>query len=240
MGKFIVTGAAGGVGRACVSLLRSQDAEVAALDVNDAELKKLYAEDKKIKVVHLDLASASSCREAVDRSVELLGGLDALLHFGAAWTGSDWRATDEAEWARILATNVTGSFLVARAAAEHLIKQGGGNIVLTASTSAKIGGAAGGPAYVSSKAGVIGLTRSLAKALGPHRIRVNAVNPGMLETAMTKTWPEELKRRVIDQTPLGRIGQPIDIAEVACFLASPKASFMTGEVVEVNGGTYFG
>jgi NAD(P)-dependent dehydrogenase (short-subunit alcohol dehydrogenase family) len=97
----------------------------------------------------------------------------------------------------------------------------------------------GGPHYVASKGGVIALTRSLAKHLGPHGITVNAINPGVVETPMTQSWPRPVMEAVIQRTPLGRLGTPQDIADVAIFLVSDAARYMTGEIVEVNGGQYF-
>ena len=129
--------------------------------------------------------------------------------------------------------------MLAKAVAERMTSASGGSIVLTASDSARVGGVAGGPAYASSKGGVIALTRSLARALGPKGIRVNAINPGVVESPMTETWPRSLMEQTVARTPLGRIAVPEDIARVACFLASDAAGFMTGEVLEVNGGFYF-
>jgi 3-oxoacyl-[acyl-carrier protein] reductase len=138
-----------------------------------------------------------------------------------------------------LSVNLKGTFFVAKAVATHMVAQKSGSIVLTASDSARVGGVAGGPAYVASKGGVIALTRSLAKALGPHGIRVNAINPGVVDTPMTSSWPVAVKQGAIDRTPLGRLARPADIADVACFLAGDQARFITGEIVEVNGGAYF-
>ena len=104
---------------------------------------------------------------------------------------------------------------------------------------AKVGGVAGGPAYVASKGAIIGITRSLAKSLGPNGVRVNAVSPGVVETPMTSSWSQTIKNRAKELTPLGRLAQPDDVAAVACFLASDDARFVTGEIVEVNGGFYF-
>jgi NAD(P)-dependent dehydrogenase (short-subunit alcohol dehydrogenase family) len=115
-----------------------------------------------------------------------------------------------------------------------------GSIVLTGSDSVNMGGVAGGAAYVASKGGVIALTRALARALAPHGVRVNAINPGVIDTPMTAGWRPEVKQEVTRQTPLGRLGTPDEVASVAMFLASDAARFVTGEVVEVNGGFYFG
>ena len=176
---------------------------------------------------------------AVETATLKFGQLSALLHFAAIWTGKTWDETEPGEWERVLRVNVTGTFFLTRFVVEKMIPHQKGAIVLTASDSAKVGGVAGGPAYVSSKGAVIGLTHSLAKALGPKGIRVNAVNPGVVQTAMTASWPAAVKAKAIELTPLGRLAEPDDIASVACFLASDRSKFVTGEVVEVNGGFYF-
>jgi NAD(P)-dependent dehydrogenase (short-subunit alcohol dehydrogenase family) len=128
---------------------------------------------------------------------------------------------------------------VARAAATHMEARRRGSIVLTASDAVNVGGVAGGPAYVSSKGGVIGLCRSLARNMAALGIRVNAVNPGIIETPLVAAVPAELRAETVRRTPLGRLGQPDDVADVAIFLASDAARFVTGEVIEVNGGFYF-
>ena len=237
--NIIVTGAASGIGRECARILRDGGARIAALDIQEEALAAAYGDDDRVAAIRLDLADPESCAEAVAEAVDFLETVDALIHFAGVWSGTTWEDSDPAEWARILSVNLTGTFLVAQAVARHMVAAGAGAIVLTASDSAKVGGVAGGPAYVASKGGVIALTRSLARALGPHGVRVNAVNPGVVDTPMTTSWSEEIKRATAARTPLGRIARPDDIADVACFLASDAARFITGEVVEVNGGFYF-
>ena len=193
----------------------------------------------KLHALSADIGDVEQCRAVIAASASALGHIDALLHFAAVWTGKTWDQTEPGEWERVLRVNVTGTFFLARFAAEHMIPRGTGAIVLTASDSAKVGGVAGGPAYVASKGAVIGLVHSLAKALGPKGIRVNGVNPGVVQTPMTSSWPAAVKEKAIELTPLGRLAQPDDIASVACFLASEQSKFVTGEVVEVNGGFYF-
>jgi len=236
----IVTGAASGVGLACVRRLLSQPVRISAMDIRRDPIAAAFAnESDRVIPIALDLADGASCRRAVDEAVDRMGPIDALLHFAAVWTGSSWEESGVSEWERVLRVNLTGTFLLAQAVAEQMVARGSGSIVLTASDSAKVGGVAGGPAYVASKGGVIGLTRSLARALGPCGVRVNAINPGVVETPMTSGWSAEVKQSAIDRTPLGRIAQPDDIADVACFLAFEQSRFITGEVVEVNGGFYF-
>jgi 3-oxoacyl-[acyl-carrier protein] reductase len=237
--KFIVTGAASGIGLACARQLLGEGHTVAVLDIAVEALKEQFGQSEKAITVHLDAGSVESCRKAIEQSFKLLGSIDGFLHFAAIWSGTTWDRSEKSEWDRILNVNLTGSFMLAKAVAERMPLASGGSIVLTASDSARVGGVAGGPAYASSKGGVIALTRSLARALGPNGIRVNAINPGVVESPMTETWPRSLMEQTVARTPLGRIAVPEDIAKVACFLASDAAAFMTGEVLEVNGGFYF-
>jgi len=235
--RIAVTGAASGIGRACARRLLEDGYQVAVLDI---ALEVLEAEfGGRAEVVALDAGAPESCRAAIGQATERLGGLDGLIHLAAVWSGTGWEHSDPDEWDRILRINLRGSFLLAQAAAEKLVAGGGGSIVLTASDSARVGGVAGGPAYASSKGGVIALTRSLARALGPKGIRVNALNPGVIESAMTQSWPPELMEQTVTRTPLGRLGQPEDVGDVACFLVSDRSRFISGEVVEINGGFYF-
>ena len=235
----MVTGAASGIGLACVRRLLERGWTVAAVDVQEAALARNFAGQERVSTVVADFGRAEECAAAVAKAAAQLGQIDALLHFAAAWTGNGWDKSDADEWDRILAVNLRGTFLIAQAVAHHMVARGRGTIVLTGSDSAKVGGVAGGPAYAASKGGVIALTHSLAKALGPKGIRVNAVNPGVIDTPMTRGWPDQLKDDYAARMPLGRLGQPDDVADVACFLASEDARFVTGEVIEVNGGAYF-
>jgi 3-oxoacyl-[acyl-carrier protein] reductase len=234
----IVTGAAGGIGLSCAKSLLSEGHLVAVLDISADRLDQQFNNEPYAIQVPLDAGSSESCRAAINEAHSRLGGLDALIHFAAIWSGTPWDKSDAAEWQRMLTVNLTGSFLLAQAAAAKMSAKGG-SIVLTASDSARVGGVAGGPAYASSKGGVIALTRSLARALGPNGIRVNAINPGVVESPMTENWPQSLLDQTVARTPLGRIAKPADIADVARFLASDAARFITGEIVEVNGGFYF-
>lgn len=236
----IVTGAASGIGLSCARTLLAGKTRIAAIDIQSEALERAFAgHGDQVSIIVADIGQAEACKSAVAKAITRLGHIDALLHFAAAWTGSTWDQSEAAEWDRILAVNLRGTFLVAQAVAHHMVQRQQGAIVLTASDSAKVGGVAGGPAYASSKGGVIALTHSLARALGPKGIRVNAINPGVIDTPMTQGWPARLKEEYAARMPLGRLGKPQDVADVACFLVSDKARFVTGEVVEVNGGAYF-
>jgi len=240
----LVTGAASGIGRACTNLLLADGWHVGAADIQPIPEALTAAGKDRVLALATDVASEEACHEAVAKTVAAFGGLDALLHFAAFHSTRTWREVSAEEFTRTQAVNVTGSFLISRAAAEHMAEHGGGAIVLTGSGSMNSGGVGGegrgGPAYIASKAAIVGLTRSLARSLGPHGIRVNAVFPGAAETAMTADYSEEAKRRVNERTILGRIGTAEEIAAVARFLISDDARYMTGETVNVNGGGSFG
>jgi 3-oxoacyl-[acyl-carrier protein] reductase len=236
----IVTGAASGIGRACVLRCVEHGTRVVAMDREMTALEAgLAGVRERVTLLAADVSDRAACEGAVAKAAATLGHLDALIHFAGIWAGTQWRASPETEWDDILAVNLKGSFFMARAAAAHMEARRRGSIVLTASDSVNVGGVGGGTAYVSSKGGVIGLCRSLARNMGALGIRVNAINPGVVETPMTAAWPAELKAETVRRTPLGRIAQPDDIADVALFLASDAARFVTGEVIEVNGGFYF-
>ena len=240
----IVTGAASGIGRACAEALLAAGDHVAAADVAPLPAALTGAAPAaRLLAIRTDVANPEDCRRAVEETVKRFGGLHALIHMAAIHSTETWRELDAAKFNRILQVNVTGSFLMAQAAAGHMASQGGGAIVLASSGSISLSGVGGhgrgGPSYVTSKAAIIGLVRALARSLGPDGVRVNAVSPGATETPMTAEYSGEAKRGVAQRTPLGRIGQPEEIAAVALFLISDAAGYMSGQVVNVNGGASF-
>lgn len=241
----IVTGAASGIGLACARRLLADGWRVTAADVAPIPGSlAATAPAGTFLAVRCDVADAQQCRDSVSRTVAAFGGVDALIHCAAVHCTKTWRELDGEAFDRVLSVNVTGSFHIARAAAEHMADHGGGAIVLTGSGSVNVSGVGGhgrgGPAYVTSKAAIIGLTRALARSLGPDGIRVNAISPGATETPMTADYSADALRRVGERTILGRIGQPEEIAAVAVFLVSADAAYLTGEIVNVSGGGSFG
>lgn len=240
----IVTGAASGIGHACVRGLLADGHRVTAVDVNAVPDTLGAAAKDRCQVVDGDVTSIDDCRKAVEATAKAFGAVDGLIHMAAIHSTRTWDMIDADHFNRILAVNVTGSFLMARAVGEYMSAHGGGAIVLASSgsiVSSGVGGhGRGGPAYVTSKAAIIGMTRALARSLGPHNIRVNAISPGATETPMTAEYSDAAKKNVAARALLGRIGQPDDIASVAIFLVSDGAGYMTGEIVNVNGGSSFG
>jgi 3-oxoacyl-[acyl-carrier protein] reductase len=236
--KVIVTGAASGIGFSCVKSLLAAGHYVCAADLQQVEAERLQADPSRFVEVRADIADEADCRKVAARAVEAFGTPSALIHMAAVHSTLTWRELTNEHFDHILTVNVTGSFLVARAVAEHMTE--GGAIVLTSSGSIAVGGVGGrgrgGPAYVASKAAIIGLTRALARSFAPLRIRVNAISPGSTETPMTADYDDEMRRNAIQRSLVGRMGRPEDIAGVALFLISDAAGYMTGEIVNVNGG----
>ena len=243
---IIVTGAASGIGQACAARLLEQGNRVVAVDLDRDALEARHGgETGALRLVAGDVARPETAARASDAAVSAFGGVDGLAHFAAAHSKLNWLEADADEFNRILAINVTGSFLMAKAAAEAMIARGTrGAMVLTASGGVLMGGTGeqgrGGPAYTTSKGGVLVLVRCLAKSWGRHGIRVNALSPGVVETAMTAGYTAEAKEDAAARAALGRISQPGDQAATAIWLLSDDAGFITGENVNVNGGAAFG
>jgi 3-oxoacyl-[acyl-carrier protein] reductase len=242
---ILVTGASSGIGRACVERLLAEGYSICAVDINkDTNGPPAARRDDNYLEVLADISDSESCRKAVAAAVQRFGHLYGLVHMAAVHSSKTWRELDEKEFSRILSVNVTGSFLISQAAAQAMEAQRRGAIVLTTSNAIMVGGVGGngrgGPAYVTSKAAIIGLMRALARSLGPAGIRVNAVAPGSTATAMTASYSAEALRGVANRTLAQRIGQPEEVAAAASFLVSDDASYIFGEIINVNGGGSFG
>jgi NAD(P)-dependent dehydrogenase (short-subunit alcohol dehydrogenase family) len=243
--RIVVTGAASGIGAACVRVALEKGWSVCAVDLNEPDSEGLSARDlERFTAVKADVTDAAACEAAVQTAVSAFGGLDGLIHMAAVHSTRTWRELDAAEFQRTLGVNVTGSFLMAQACARAMEASGGGAIALASSGSMNVSGVGGhgrgGPAYVASKAAIVGLARALARSFAPINVRVNAVSPGATRTAMTADYSEDALRKVGERTLLGRIGEAREIAAVACFLVSDEASYVIGDIVAVNGGGSFG
>jgi 3-oxoacyl-[acyl-carrier protein] reductase len=242
----IVTGAASGIGRACARRLVAEGNRVVAVDLErDRLAAELGEETDTLRFAAGDVARSATADAAAKTAVEAFGTLDCLAHFAAAHSKLNWESADEDEFNRILSINVTGSFLMAKAAARVMIDRGvKGAIVLTASGGVLMGGTGengrGGPAYTTSKGGVLVLVRTLAKSWGKYGIRVNAISPGVVETAMTSEYSEDAMQGAASRAALGRVSQPEEQAATAIWLLSDEAGFITGENTNINGGAAFG
>jgi NAD(P)-dependent dehydrogenase (short-subunit alcohol dehydrogenase family) len=242
----LVTGAASGIGNASARQLLAAGHEVVAVDLDaEAVRASLKTSREELEPVSADISCKEDCRAVADRAISRFGKIDAVLHWAAKHSTTYWSDLTAEEFNRILAVNTTGSFLIAQAAALHMLSRKCGAIVLASSTSVIAGttggpAGSGGPAYVASKAAIIGLVRSLARALGPSGIRVNGVSPGVTETPMIAAYSAENRAIQQGRVPLGRLAQPDEIASVGGFLISDDARYINGEVIIVDGGAVFG
>ncbi|HET6921906.1 MAG TPA: 3-oxoacyl-[acyl-carrier-protein] reductase [Anaeromyxobacteraceae bacterium] len=239
----LVTGASRGIGRAIAVTLAQGHANVAlSYAGNDAAAKEALdlseqAGSGRCKLYKFDVADPAACQEAVDGIVAEFGGLHLLVNnAGIALDQLVMRLKDE-DWRRQLEVNLTGAFNLVRAAARPMMKQKGGVMVNLTSVVGEMGNA-GQAAYAASKAGLIGLTKSVARELASRNIRVNAVAPGFIDTDMTAALPEAARQKLLEMIPLARLGTAQDVADCVAWLASEKAAYVTGEVVRVNGGMY--
>jgi 3-oxoacyl-[acyl-carrier protein] reductase len=242
-GKIVVvTGGSRGIGRACaVRFAQGRATVVITYAGNDAAaeetLKLIEQAGGKGFSLKFDVADTVKCAEAIDSVVKQHGRLDVLVNnAGVAVDGLSMRVKDE-DWDRQLDTNLKGAFALIRAATRTMMKQRQGAIVNLTSIVGESGNG-GQVAYSASKAGLIGLTKSLAKELASRNVRVNAVSPGFIDTDMTSSIPADARTKMMDAIPLGRLGSADEIAQAVVFLAGDGASYITGEVLRVNGGMY--
>jgi 3-oxoacyl-[acyl-carrier protein] reductase len=239
----LVTGASRGIGRAiAVAFARGKATVALNYAGNEAAAAEAVvlcqqAGAARTKLLKFDVADPAACNAAVEQVVTELGGLHVLVNnAGIALDNLVMRLKDE-DWNRQLQVNLTGTFNLIRAAARPMMKAKGGAIVNITSVVGEMGNA-GQAAYAATKAGQIGLTKSVARELASRNVRVNAVAPGYIATDMTAALPEGAKQELKDLIPLARLGTAEDVANAVTWLASDQASYVTGEVVRVNGGMY--
>jgi 3-oxoacyl-[acyl-carrier protein] reductase len=237
----IVTGGGGGLGEGICHALAAAGAAVAAVDVAREEAERVAGQVSSSGVrsaaVECDVSDRSSVEAMTERVVAELGGVDILVNNAAIYPLRPWTEIAEDEWDRVMAVNLKGYFLCARAAFPHMRERGHGRVINVASITFFIGWA-GFLDYVSSKGAVIGFTRTLAREVGPEGVTVNAISPGAFPTAAERVHPDQeaLNRRILEQQCLKRRGDPEDVGNLVAFLASDAASFITGQTIMIDGG----
>ncbi|MBD3915061.1 3-oxoacyl-ACP reductase FabG [Nocardioides hwasunensis] len=241
----VVTGAASGLGAAIAVRLGAEGARVAVVDLDEARgadtVARIEADGGEAAAFGCDVADAQSVDRLRGEVIADLGSVDVVVNNAGVLRDGGLLEISDADWDTVLGVNLTSMFYVARAFVPDMTAHGVGSIVNISSRSAL--GSAGQANYAAAKAGVMGLTASLAIELGPHGIRVNAVGPGFFATPMTDSVatangrvPEDQHRAVASRTPLRRVGRPHELASVVAFLAGPDASYVSGQTIFVNGG----
>src|SRR5258708_2425089 len=239
----LVTGASQGIGRACAMELARGGATVALAARNEAKLAEVAAEiaaaGGQTGAFALDVASEESIKTGAKAVIERFGKVEILVNNAGITRDDLMMRMKRADWDDVLGTNLTGAFLLTQALLRPMMKNRWGRIVNITSVVGRTG-QEGQVNYAASKAGLIGFTRSLAREVASRGITVNAVAPGYIETPMTAVLDEKLRARMIEQIPLGRPGTDQEIAQSVAFLASDAAAYITGHVLDVNGGMFMG
>ncbi len=244
----LVTGSSKGLGRAMALAFAREGARVAINGRNEADLETTAAQIRglgaEVLIAKADVARKEEVDSMVEKVVATFGRIDVLVNNagGGAGTHRVFSEVTEADWDLVVNTNLKGAFLCCQAVVPHMRRQGGGRIVNISSHAGRSWARLAGVQYTCAKAGVQGLTRHLAVELAPDGIRVNAVAPGIVFSDRVRkvyeSRSEEERRLMLAGTPLGRMANPEEIAEAVLFLASDRASYITGATIDVNGGTY--
>jgi 3-oxoacyl-[acyl-carrier protein] reductase len=234
----LVTGAASGIGRACAAALVAEGARVVVADLDGEAVNGVGEEIAAAAASPLDVTDPADVDALVGHVADAFGALDAVVTCAGVFHATPFDQITPDEWDRIQAVNLRGTFLTCQAAVKAMIPNGRGRIVTLASLAGQVGGLAAGASYAASKAGVVALTKSIARFAGPHGITANCVNPGVIETPMIAAWPPDVRERTVTATPLGRVGTPEEVAAVVVWLASDGAAFVHGAHVDVNGGLH--
>lgn len=232
----IITGGAGGIGKETAKLFVKEGASVAIFDVNkdgiDVALKEIGGNSKGYVV---DVSDFEDANKNVQSVIKDFGYVDVLINNAGITRDGFLTKMEIEDWNKVIAINLTGTFNCAKAVAPHMMERGKGNII-NVSSVVGVYGNIGQTNYSATKAGVIGLTKTWAKEFAKKGIRVNAIAPGFIKTPMTEKVPEKVLQMMIDKTPMGRMGEPIEVANVLLFLASDESSFVTGHTLHIDGG----
>jgi len=236
----IVTGAARGIGNAVAWAFLREGAKVVLVDVEKTGLELLQQEIRRgggqALAVPCDVSKASEVKQMVDQVQRVFGRIDILVNNAGIIRRGTIETVTEEDWDHVIAVNLKGPFNCSKAVVDIMKKQGYGKIVNVSSIAGKMGDITSAPGYGPSKAGLDALTKTLARQLATYGIHVNGVAPHAIETEMSAEWSPEKRKAIVDAIPLKRLGKPEDVAEAVLFLASESAAFITGEIIDVNGG----
>jgi 3-oxoacyl-[acyl-carrier protein] reductase len=236
----IVTGGARGIGKAIVEKLAGLGANIMIadllLDVAEQSASEIsHSTGKNILAIQVDITDGKSASQLVERTIQEFGKIDILVNNAGITRDMLILRMEEADWDAVLNVNLKGAFNCSKAAIRPMMKQRYGRIVNISSVSGQAG-QAGQTNYSASKAGLIGFTKALAREVASRQITVNAVAPGYIPTALTNVLSEDLKKTILNATPVGRMGLPEEVAAAVAFLASQEAAYITGQVLAVDGG----
>jgi 3-oxoacyl-[acyl-carrier protein] reductase len=236
----IVTGGARGIGKAIALTFLQEGAKVAIIDSDKERLeilkKEINKENKEAITISCDITKSSEVNGMVDEVRKRFGRIDILVNNAGIIRRGTIETVTEEDWDRVIEVNLKGTFNCCKAVVAIMKQQRHGKIVNISSIAGKMGDITSAPGYGPSKAGMDALTKTLARQLAQYGINVNSVAPHAIETEMSAQWSEERRKEIIASIPLGRLGKPEDVANAVLFLASDEASFITGEILDVNGG----
>ncbi len=236
----IVTGGSRGIGKAIILKFSELGANVVINYVNSANKAKELAttilnNGGKALVIQADVSNFDDSKKLIDKTIEEFGKVDVLINNSGITKDNLMLRMSESDFDKVISVNLKGTWNMCKNITRHFLKNKSGSIINISSVVGLIGNA-GQANYVASKAGIIGLTKSLAKEFGSRGIRVNAIAPGFIKTEMTNDLPDSVKEEYLKQIPLNKLGNPTDVANACIFLASQDANYITGQVINVNGG----
>lgn len=234
----IVTGAAQGIGRSIAEMLADKGSDIVIFDIIDGSetVAAIQGKGRRCSFYHVDVSDFQAVAAAIDQAAKDMGKIDNLVNNAGITIDKLLVRMKEEDWDRIMSVNLKSVFNCTRAIVKHMLRTGGS--IVNISSVAGVMGNPGQANYAASKAGIIGFTKSVAREYAERSIRVNAVAPGFIRTKMTDVLDEKMKQTIHEVIPLKRLGEPEDVAKVVYFLLSDLSSYITGEVINVNGGMY--